>query len=192
MLSVDLVVPGTGGQRVTERRSQIRVEPGQNDVRIEVKQKPATAEGTSPPPQSRATNETGYGSSSHSLILLTRKEVQDELKLDPDQRAKLEEIAASAKPIIRDRTELHKKSVEWGKAAEKVLSPPQLTRFKEISLRVHGIAAMTDPIVTETLGITSDQLERLQAIQSQFSERLVGLALPKHKAILGVPTRGDG
>ncbi len=66
VLSVGLMVPdGAGGQRYQGPVAQIRVQPGQTDVRIEVKQKPAATEGTSPPPQSRATNESGYGSSSH-------------------------------------------------------------------------------------------------------------------------------
>ncbi len=94
------------------------------------------------------------------MQLLLKKQVQDELKLDRDQQAKLKEID-DARPTITDRNELWKKSAEWGKAAEKILSPAQLARFKEISLQAHGISAMTDSVVTETLGIAGDQLERL-------------------------------
>jgi hypothetical protein len=115
--------------------------------------------------------ESGYSNSARSLVLLRKKPVQDELKLDRDQRAKLEEIA-STRPTITDPTERRKKNAELGKAAERLLSPTQLARFKELSLQAHGIGAMTDSVVTEALGITGDQLTRLQTIQVKFGEQL--------------------
>jgi hypothetical protein len=125
--------------------------------------------------KSAGVEDSGYGSSAHSMQLLLKKQFQEELKLDRDQQAKLKEID-DARPTITDRDELWKKSVEWGKAAEKILSPAQLARFKEMSLQAHGISAMTDSVVIETLGIAGDQLERLRAIQSKFGERLKTLS----------------
>ena len=114
---------------------------------------------------------SGYGSGAHSLVLLRKKEVQDELKLDRDQRAKLDEIAGR-RQTVADPKKRQEKNAQLGKAAEKILSSAQFTRFKEISLQAYGISAVTDPIVTKTLGITGDQLKGLQAIQSGFGEQL--------------------
>jgi Spy/CpxP family protein refolding chaperone len=127
-----------------------------------------------------AVEESGYGNSGHSLVLLRKKGMQDELKLAHDQRAKLEEIAGT-RQTITDPTERRKKNVELGKAAEKVLSSAQLKRFKEISLQAHGLSAMTDSIVVETLRITGDQLKRLQTVRTKFAEDMKTLSVRDEK-----------
>jgi hypothetical protein len=56
ILQVGFMVPdGAGRQTYEGPAAQIRVQPGQKDVRIEVKAKPATKEATSPPSESGAT-----------------------------------------------------------------------------------------------------------------------------------------
>ena len=48
-----------------------------------------------PAPDAGVAEESGYGNRADSLVLLAKKQVQDELKLDKVQRAKLEEMAAA-------------------------------------------------------------------------------------------------
>lgn len=119
--------------------------------------------------------QSGFGGSVHSLVLLRKKEVQDELKLDGGQKAKLEKIAGTQRPIA-DPTERRKKFAELGKAAERILSAAQLKRFKEISLQADEVSSITDSVVAKALGITSDQLEKLRTVQSKFGERLRALS----------------
>jgi hypothetical protein len=114
---------------------------------------------------------SGYADRAHSLVLLIKKPVQDELKLDRDIRVKLDEMFGSQQRNP-DPKERWKKNIELGKAAEKLLTPSQLKRFREISLQSHGISAMTDSIVTEELSLTKEQQMQVRSIQSKFARQL--------------------
>ncbi|MBN2022425.1 MAG: hypothetical protein JW809_06485 [Pirellulales bacterium] len=110
-----------------------------------------------------------------SLMLLKDRRVRDELKLSPEQGIKLEEILLSARVDamrVADRHERYEKTLDLGRAAERVLSHEQRIRLKEIGLHVQGLAAMTSPEVVKALDITDDQLEKLRAIRSRYHEQV--------------------
>lgn len=117
--------------------------------------------------------DSGYGNRAHSLVLLEKKQVQDELKLDKAQTAKLEEMEAARPNIaaVADRAKRQEKNIELGKVAEKLLSPSQYKRFREISLQIHGLSAMTDSVVTEELRLSKDQQEHVRSIKLKFIQQ---------------------
>jgi hypothetical protein len=118
--------------------------------------------------------ESVLSNGARSLSLLQKKLMQEELKLGEDQKVKLTELANARRSNV-DPAERRKKNAELQVALEKLLSPPQLVRFKEIALQAHGMVAILDPTVTRALEITGDQTAKLRPIKAKFGEQMAAL-----------------
>jgi hypothetical protein len=109
------------------------------------------------------------------IFLLTRSDVQTDLKLVPEQIADANQLSAELHVKAQAlRGLVGDKNVAAVKAARKViddqqqdwlskrLSPEQLDRLGQLDLQWEGAAAMiTRPLVTEYLDLTPAQVERI-------------------------------
>ena len=116
----------------------------------------------------------GGGRGGNSLSLLTQKSVQDELKMSEEQIKKATEQADKQREAfagLRDlsQEERQAKMQEAAKANQAVLAEilkeDQLKRFKQISLQQRGAQALADPEVAQSLGLSTEQKDRIGAIQ---------------------------
>ncbi len=116
----------------------------------------------------------GRGPGGNSLGLLMQKSVQDELKMSDEQVKKAtEEVEKQRESFagLRDlsREERQAKMQESAKANQAVLADilkdDQLKRFKQISLQQRGGQALADPEVAQALGLSTEQKDRIHAIQ---------------------------
>jgi hypothetical protein len=116
----------------------------------------------------------GRGPGGNSLGLLTQKSVQDELKMSDEQIKKATEQVEKQRESfagLRDlsREERQAKMQENAKANAAVLADilkeDQLKRFKQISLQQRGGQALADPEIAQALGLSTEQKDRIQAIQ---------------------------
>jgi hypothetical protein len=116
----------------------------------------------------------GGGRGGNSLSLLTQKSVQDELKMSEEQIKKASEQVEKQRESfagLRDlsREERQAKMQESAKANQallaEILKEDQLKRFKQISLQQRGGQALADPEVAQALGLSTEQKDRIQAIQ---------------------------
>lgn len=116
----------------------------------------------------------GGGRGGNSLSLLTQKSVQDELKMSEEQITKAAEQVEKQRESfagLRDlsREERQVKMQEREKANQallaEILKEDQLKRFKQISLQQRGGQALSDPEVAQALGLSTEQKDRIQAIQ---------------------------
>ena len=127
-------------------------------------------------------------------FLLQSEQVQKELELVDDQKAKLKELGdktmAKMREAFGDREALRKLSDEERKTrfaeagkkmiamadetkkeVENILLPHQLDRLKQIALQVQGVAALQNKEVQEALGITSEQLEKMKSLRDAAMEK---------------------
>jgi hypothetical protein len=113
--------------------------------------------------------------------LLTRPEVQTELKLTAEQKTKAEALAETLREErrgrfqdLRDATPEERTKVmsEWRteemKRVNAVLNPDQQKRFRQISLQQEGPMAVIHADVASELGLTDDQKKKVQEIQAQM------------------------
>jgi hypothetical protein len=113
--------------------------------------------------------------------LLTRPEVQTDLKLTADQKTKVEALVETLREErrgrfqdLRDATpeERNKVMSEWRteemKRVNAVLNPDQQKRFRQISLQQEGPMAVIHADVASELGLTDDQKKKVQEIQAQM------------------------
>ena len=112
------------------------------------------------------------GASQH--LLLRDPAVQDELKLDPAQRAEVEAIAAEIVGAERPRMTRLKPDERSDRILADirrherritgVLRPAQLARLRQLALQVRGPAALRDPDVAALLQLAPAQRERLRGL----------------------------
>lgn len=122
--------------------------------------------------------------------LANRKEVQDELKLSDDQKAKLKEhqdkVAAERQAARQngggggggggnfDREAMMKAMAERNAAEEKavkeILTPEQWKRLWEIWVQNQGNRAILNEQVQKDLGITDDQKAKIKDLQTKQQE----------------------
>ncbi len=134
--------------------------------------------------------------------------VQKELELTDQQKDKLRAIGQeyyeqtrrdwtgfrgmSAGERKKKYAEIRQKNVERmkeiRKQVEKVLSPGQLERLKQINLRTRGAAALANPRVLSQLEVTESQKQRLRQIREQLQERIRKLQQETLEKTLGVLT----
>jgi Spy/CpxP family protein refolding chaperone len=123
------------------------------------------------------------GGGAASFFLLRSEQVQQELKLSEDQKAKLQE---AGQQVMNDFMAL--RDVDPAQRAQKmeevqktindkvntILSPDQAARLKQISTQLQGSAALMNPEVAQELGLSEDQKEKLKDVftgmQSKFGE----------------------
>jgi Spy/CpxP family protein refolding chaperone len=127
-------------------------------------------------------------------FLLRTEQVQKELELVDDQKAKIKEIGDKAMAKMReafgDRNamrnlsdeerktrfeEMRKKMAplaeETKKAIEEVLLPQQIDRLKQIALQVRGAAALEEKEVQEAIGVTPEQIDKMKSIRDAAMEK---------------------
>jgi Spy/CpxP family protein refolding chaperone len=115
-------------------------------------------------------------------LLLLNKSVQQELKMTPQQNAKVTKIVEGTRdkygPQLREAfmskdrekivkvvgasTEETRKNIET--AMPDILKPEQVSRLKQVELQVNGIAAFRRPEVQQSLNLTDKQKEELKEI----------------------------
>jgi Spy/CpxP family protein refolding chaperone len=108
------------------------------------------------------------------LGLLGQKPVQEDLKLSDDQVKKVDEQVEKQREVfaaLRDLSpeERQKEAASQAEATKKnlaeILKDDQLKRLKQISLQQRGGQALADPEVSSALNLTSEQKDRIAAIQ---------------------------
>lgn len=119
------------------------------------------------------------------LRLLEHASVQDELELTADQRQELTAFLNQARdevtrlralpgsdmePVLRSR--LAQLAEQHHQEQERILSPSQLTRFRQVALQARGLFAFNDPEIARALSLTSEQRAKIRDIERQmFYER---------------------
>jgi hypothetical protein len=121
------------------------------------------------------------------LTLVNNPEVQKELKLTNDQKAKLAQCIDQVMAIVREvmpkvqnadpaerEQMLAAMRQKTGKIEQKFtdgLSTEQNVRLQQIALQEKGAAALATPEVAKSLEITDDQKRRLRDVQSQAAAK---------------------
>lgn len=140
--------------------------------------------------QRRGGGRGGFGGSPEAmrLGLLAIPKVQEDLKLDADQKSKIQTIseqsrsdAQSAFAGLQDATqeerqkkfaEYQEKSKARGEEVAKLLSKEQLARLDQISLQVRGTNALGDEAVAKTLSLTDEQKQKLADVRRESGEKM--------------------
>jgi Spy/CpxP family protein refolding chaperone len=114
------------------------------------------------------------------LMLLGQKSVQQELKLQPDQVAKLAEVLDRQRRPIWDfrkhgpppmpeamRTKFAEREHAAEAALAAILTSEQAARFRQIALQQQGGYALADPDTASALGLTEEQRNDVHSILEQ-------------------------
>jgi Spy/CpxP family protein refolding chaperone len=124
------------------------------------------------------------GPGANSLGLLAQQSVQDELKLSDEQKKQVAEHVEKQRAAMGElqgleRAERQTKMQERIKANDAavstILNADQAKRFKQISLQQRGPLAFADPEVATALGFTSEQKDKIKAVQDSAQSELRGL-----------------
>lgn len=132
------------------------------------------------------------GSKTSMVMLLGREDVQAELKLDDDQKGKLDAQRAGARDKFRQAFTEMRSAGEGGEDAQKtiqtkmmalfedmakdalaILTEPQKKRLQELYVQSSGPLAVTQPDLAKEIGLTEaqkakiDDLERMQGEATQ-------------------------
>ncbi len=130
----------------------------------------------------------GRGSDPYRLIQV--EQVQKEIELLDDQKAKLKEVAEKTSALRREmfaamqdlnreqrrekmgelREKMEAQTKDLRAQVEKILMPNQIARLKEINIQVQGLRALSNPEVVEALKITDAQQKELEEVRSRNSE----------------------
>ena len=161
-----------------------------------------------------------FGGGEGILGLLQRDEVRQEIQLVDEQQQQLEALADELRDEMRTemrdlfgqmrdlseedrrarfdeiRTRMEEIRADAESRVEKVLLPHQLERLKQIDVQARiqrqGAAALTGGQLAETLNLTPDQQQKLQAraeeVQREMDEQIRQLRLEARNKILEVLT----
>jgi Spy/CpxP family protein refolding chaperone len=123
-----------------------------------------------------------------TLLILTQKSVQEELKLSDEQVKKVTELREKQQESfqgLRDlspeerRTKMQEMTKTQNEAIAKLLKPEQLKRAKQISLQVQartGLAfVLNNEEIAKELKITDEQKGKLDEIRTKMREEMQGL-----------------
>jgi hypothetical protein len=131
--------------------------------------------------------QTMPGSLTNAILLLDQKPIQEELKLDKEQAAKVADAfkkQLTTRQAIRDleAEERPKKIAELDKESEKIaldiLKPEQTKRFHQIALQVLGPRAFTRPQVIVALKLTDGQKVQVDEVLKEVANQVKGLRQP--------------
>jgi len=167
MLAIALLTLPTFGKDEKHTNPKPRLEPAiQPGIQVRV--------------QPRA---VAIGGALNSPIHLVRNaKVQEELKLDDDQKAKIQEALQTVnaqrqelfaalrglqgderqKKMAELRKKMQDKTAEATKTVRAVLKPEQAERLDQISLQIRGLQALRDATVAEKLQLTPEQRKQIQ------------------------------
>jgi Spy/CpxP family protein refolding chaperone len=135
-------------------------------------------------PAVQAQRGQGIGFANSPVSLLGQKSVQEELKLSEEQKDKAKSVVEKRRSAMQEmrnlsREDRQKKVVEQNKADDKaiaeILKPEQLTRLKQISLQQRGAQAFADAEVADALKLTSEQKDKIKALQDEARTQMRGL-----------------
>ena len=112
--------------------------------------------------------------------LLSRPEVQTELKLTDDQKQKLTDAqtamrskmqasfgqGASTADATARAAAMKQMQDDYSTSVKGILSGDQLGRLKQIYLQQQGMRAVLDPDVQKSLALSSDQIAKIKALQA--------------------------
>jgi Spy/CpxP family protein refolding chaperone len=114
--------------------------------------------------------------------MLMFEQVQKELKITDDQKAKITQAFESARPpqgtnfqnlTDEERAEMRKKGEEAGKTAIATLTPEQSARFKQMQLWVQGSQALVDNAdLAKELKLTDDQKGAVKTIVDESNKKI--------------------
>lgn len=130
------------------------------------------------------------GKASAMVRLLGIADVQKEIELTDDQKAKMKEIGEKAAAQMREqfsgfrdlsqeerqkkfeemRTKAPERDAELLKKVNEVLLPHQVQRLEELRVQSLGNRAISDPDVQKALGITDQQKAQLDAIRKTIED----------------------
>jgi hypothetical protein len=132
-------------------------------------------------------NSAGAGPKPMGPGLLFDKRVQTDLKLTPEQLAKISKISSDIELAHKEEgdklgkryEELANRENELNllmyaevrRAAADFLKPEQLRRFREMEVRLLGVNAFEDPEVRRGLGLTDKQTAALKAIKEKAQKQ---------------------
>jgi len=131
----------------------------------------------------QAQRQPGFG---RGGSLLTNKSVQEELKLNDDQKKKVEEVAKKMGEMIREKTKDFKQEdfrekfpavmKEVNEAVAKdlsgVLKDDQSKRYKQIQLQQMGIRAFSNEDTTKALKLTDEQKKDITALIEENGKQI--------------------
>ena len=126
----------------------------------------------------------GGGPMGSPIMLLRAEEVREELQIMPDQLDALKMVEQSMRPNFSGgkspremsdeerreffsgfRERMEERAKDADSKIEEILMPNQMDRLKEIHLQAQGARALTNPDVTEALGLSDDQINELTEVQ---------------------------
>jgi hypothetical protein len=116
------------------------------------------------------------------LFLLIQPPALDDLRLDDRQRGRVADLSARAgrwwmetfgDPGRRPPPDRRvKMALEQARANEAeiqaILTPPKRLRLRQLALQAEGTGAFREPEVIEALGLTTDQRQRIRAIEEEI------------------------
>jgi Spy/CpxP family protein refolding chaperone len=137
----------------------------------------------------------GMGGVMPAGMLLMREDVQEELKLSSEQIDKLKDAQEAMQQKMREnfqrgggragggepgggggggamREAMLAIQKESDETIAKILTPEQSKRLKEISLQLSGNRAVMRPEVQKDLGLTPDQVKKIQDLQTKQQEAM--------------------
>ena len=124
----------------------------------------------------------GGGGLMPSSFLVSRTDVQTDLKLTDDQKTKLLDLQQSSRSKMReiftnangdrDKMQADFKTFndEMVKQVNAILTPDQQTRAHQIAIQLAGNGAALDPGVQKDLSLTDDQKTKITALQKTMND----------------------
>jgi hypothetical protein len=121
----------------------------------------------------------GMQSKGDMISLLQRPQVQKELALSDEQKAKVQELQQEEMsrggfggPAVTNMPGAPGPKQEQQKRLATILQPEQLKRLKEVSLQVQGIGALKLPEVAKELGVDTQQQTKLKIDVGELEKQL--------------------
>lgn len=128
------------------------------------------------------------GRGANPLQLLRNPKVQDELKLDEDQKTEateaIQELSKSRRGLYKNLQGLQPKDrqkkvrefnkkfqQDSAKKAKDILEPKQYARLQEIVVQLQGIRALQNPDVEKKLKISDEQKKKIADIQTSLPQK---------------------
>jgi hypothetical protein len=121
----------------------------------------------------------GFGRNAGGLALLRMESVQKELKMTPDQIAKVDTKQQELRQQMRElrqnggddpRAAMEKMQELNHKAVAEILDETQQKRFHQLELQREGPAALAHKEVQDKLGLSEDQRSKIADIQRKAGE----------------------
>ncbi len=146
----------------------------------------------------------GQGNAVSIALVLTNKDLQEELKVTDDQKGKLKDVTAKQEDLNKKQRELFAGGTrpdmdkmqemqkertalteEVKKATDEVLTADQKKRFKQIEIQALGVRAFANADVVKELKITDDEKTALKEISDAFTKERTDLAKELGVAVPG-------